>query len=127
MKNSFSVTLPWSASNNHGDQGTYSTTVHADSEGQAVLFVAEEMADSLPNDFKTPEDRQKYIDNMINVNGDVYSSVDQLRQSIDEVFADELFPDGCHKTINLDVLGKILAANREFLLKPDWPNSLGKG
>lgn len=117
MKKPFHVTLPWSASNNHYDKGTYSTTVHADNDGQAIVFVAEEMADSWPNDFKTPEERQKYIDDMINVDADVYGTADQLRQNIEQVFEDELFPDGCHKTINLEALGKLIAANREFLLK----------
>lgn len=119
MKALWNVMLPWAWNGNPNDEeGTYSTTVPGDDEDDAKLNAAIEMADSGEKTMLGDEDRQRYIESRVNGWGDVYPQQDRLSLDLASVFEDELFPDGCRKTINLEALGVLLSVHRAAVLSP---------
>ena len=122
--NLWNVTLPWAWSGDADDEGTYSTAVGAADCEAAVRAAAEEMADSGSkhfgddpegDDFK--EERQRYVDSRCEGWADAYLAVSQLEQDLAAVFADELFPNGVRREIDLEALGRLIGSHRDYVLK----------
>lgn len=117
----FNVTMPYNSDDIDGE-GTYSTTVRAADTDHAKRLCATEMADSGQREFDSDSDREAYIDEHAEGWADVYPTIDQLTQDMSTVFADQLFPDGVKREINLEVLGQILAQNRELVIGTSVPD-----
>ena len=113
MKQLFNVILAWGQT----DEGNYTATVAAPTDGAAALLVAEEMAESrdAPK-FDDDADRQQWIARRAADVVDIYPTDVQLRQDLGALFSDELYPDGVVREINLEELGRVLSENRDRLL-----------
>ncbi len=114
MLTPFSVTLPWNPSD--ADEGTYATTVWADNCDEAVRLVAEEMAEHPDGGCGTDEERAEYVKLLIADGGYVVEVAKELVQNMQVVFEKQLFPDGCIRQLNLDVLSQLLEENRDRLV-----------
>lgn len=113
MARLFNVTLAWG----QDDEGNFTSKAWADDEAGAALQVAEEMADSSDApDFESDAERTSWIKERADDVVDVYPADQQLRQDLAALYADELFPDGVSRDVNLEELGKVLAENRERLI-----------
>lgn len=118
----FNVTMPWNVNGDPEAEGTYTTTVRAADEDKAKRQCAEEMADSGQREFDSDSYRQDYIDALAAGWADVYATADKLKQDMSKVFADQLFPDGVSRDINLEVLGQVLTQNRELVIGAHVPD-----
>lgn len=116
MKTLWNVLLPWALNGDPDEEGTYATTVAGETEGEALRAAAVEMADEGSKKFDTPQERAQFIESRVTGWCDVYETKDQLQQDLSALYARELFPDGIRHTINLNVLGRLLAENRDSLL-----------
>ena len=118
MRKLWHVILPWSWDGEASDEeGTYSTTVEGADEGEALRKAAEEMADSNEKDFDGDDERESYIESRIEGWSDVTNVADQLASDFAEIFAEELFPDGRCRAVNLQALAKLVQENRAALVR----------
>ena len=123
QKRLFSVLLPWSNSGNPADEeGTYATTVWAADEEEAVRLVAEEMA-AESNQFAGEKDdaaRAADIADFVQSRREGWSEVvsieDAVESDLAELYAQELFPDGVKRGIDMGALRALVRANRERLV-----------
>jgi hypothetical protein len=118
MKNLWNVQMPWAWSGDPCDEeGTYTTVVPGANPQEAKLNAAIEMADSGEKEMSGAGQRERYIESRMHCWADVYPQVEQIKQDLASTYADELFPDGVAREINLQALGRLLAEHRSELLE----------
>lgn len=117
MRKYYTVCIRWN--DNDSEEGTFTESTHADSEDQAIRLIAESMSQSSSAEIDQDDedevrafvssaiDRVEYCD-LVNA-----SIPDDLRN----VFFDELFPDGNLRQLDMKGLAKLLAENRERVLR----------
>lgn len=84
----FSVVLPWNTDDS--EEGTYGTSVWAKSYDDAERAVAEEMADHSDSGCETDEEREKWVENLLdNVGGQsvIMKVSDTVVKDVRELFA----------------------------------------
>ncbi len=117
MKELYKVTLAWGWDRNGGN---YTTSVWAESEGEAVRLTAEEMADNGAVMFDSKKERREWIKERTCGFCDVYITADQLKGDLELLFTKELFSAErgavVIRPINMVELGKVLAENRERIV-----------
>jgi hypothetical protein len=76
----YSVTLPWNR--NDPDEGDYCDSVWAGGRMEAVRLIAEQMADTKDESFNSDEDRQEFIENLVNYGGECWRVEDRILNDI---------------------------------------------
>jgi len=112
----YKVTVPWNPNND--EEGIYSNYVKANSDIEATLAVVQEMAES--RKFDSQEEKLEWINDLAQSGFvDVFSISAELRNGLQIMYGEFLFPNGVQLGLDLEALGKVLAENRDrLLIKP---------